>query len=62
MMVAFWFYIRIEQQPQLAIRYTKRIIKDGKGKTPSQLAPGTKVFELVEELIKYLPEEIKSDF
>ena len=36
----------------------KRIIKDGEGKTPTEIAPGTKVYELVEELAKYLPEEI----
>ena len=45
--------------PKLAIRYAKRIIKDGAGKTPTEIAPGTKVYELVEELAKYLPEEIK---
>lgn len=43
--------------PKLAIRYAKRIIKDGQGKTPTEIAPGTKVYELVEELAKYLPEE-----
>ena len=45
--------------PKLAIRYAKRIIKDGEGKTPTDIAPGTKVYELVEELAKYLPEETK---
>ena len=44
--------------PKLAIRYAKRIIKDGAGKTPTEIAPGTKVYELVEELAKYLPEEV----
>ena len=48
--------------PKLAIRYAKRIIKDGQGKTPSEIAPGTKVYELVEELAKYLPEEIKKQY
>ena len=48
--------------PKLAIRYAKRIIKDGEGKTPTEIAPGTKVYELVEELAKYLPEEIKNKF
>ena len=46
--------------PKLAIRYAKRIIKDGEGKTPTEIAPGTKVYELVEELAKYLPEEQKN--
>ena len=45
--------------PKLAIRYAKRIIKDGAGKTPTEIAPGTKVYELVEELAKYLPEEVR---
>lgn len=48
--------------PKLAIRYAKRIIRDGKGKTPAETAPGTKVYELVEELVKYLPESIKNIF
>lgn len=38
---------------ELAIRYAKRIIKEGTGKTPAEIAPGTKVYELVEELMKY---------
>ena len=29
---------------------------------PAEIAPGTKVYELVEELAKYLPEEIKQQF
>ena len=48
--------------PKLAIRYAKRIIKDGAGKTPTEIAPGTKVYELVEEMVKYLPEEFKYKF
>ena len=48
--------------PRLAIRYAKRIMKDGEGKTPSEIAPGTKVYELAEELAKYLPEEIRERF
>ena len=34
-------------------------MKEGEGKTPTEIAPGTKVYELVEELLKYLPEEEK---
>lgn len=30
--------------------------------TPTMIAPGTKVYELVEELVKYLPEEAKEKF
>ena len=48
--------------PKLAIRYAKRIIKDGEGKTPTEISPGTKVYELVEELAKYLPEEVQERF
>ena len=54
------FDVLIEKgNPKLAIRYAKRIIRDGQGKTPTEIAPGTKVYELVEELAKYLPEEVK---
>lgn len=57
------FNILMEKgNPKLAIRYAKRIIKDGQGKTPTEIAPGTKVYELVEELAKYLPEEVKRNF
>ena len=48
--------------PKLAIRYAKRIIQDGAGKTPTEIAPGTRVYELVEELAKYLPEEKRCYF
>ena len=48
--------------PKLAIRYAKRIIEEGTGKTPAEIAPGTRVYEIVEELVKYLPEEVKNKF
>lgn len=48
--------------PRLAIRYAKRIMKDGEGRTPTEIAPGTKVYELVEELAKYLPERFTNKF
>ena len=48
--------------PKLAIRYAKKIIIHHQGNTPTNIAPGTKVYELVEELAKYLPENIKSRF
>ena len=48
--------------PKLAIRYAKRIMNDHKGITPTMIAPGTKVYELVEELAKYLPEGVKEKF
>lgn len=50
---------KMKGNPKLAIRYAKRIIKNGEGKTPAEIAPGTKVYELVEELAKYLPEKIQ---
>lgn len=47
------FNILMEKgDPKLAIRYAKRIIEGNKGKTPSDIAPGTKVYGLVEELAK----------
>ena len=48
--------------PKVAIRYAKRIYKEGEYRTPTEIAPGTKVYELVEELAKYLPEEVKTRF
>ena len=57
------FDILLEKgNPKLAIRYAKRIMKDGEGKAPTDIAPGTKVYELVEELAKYLPEEVQKYF
>lgn len=57
------FEILMEKgDPKLAIRYAKRIIKDGHGNTPTDIAPGTKVYELVEELAKYLPAEKQKYF
>ena len=56
------FEILMEKgNPKLAIRYAKRIIKDGQGKTPTEITPGTKVYELVEELAKYLPEIVQKN-
>ncbi len=48
--------------PKLAIRYAKRIILENSGKPPAQIAPGTKVYELVESLAEYLPENVKELF
>lgn len=48
--------------PKLAIRYAKRIMKENNGKSSAMIAPGTKVYELVEELAKYLPEDIRINF
>ncbi len=57
------FSILMEKgNPKLVIRYAKRIMEENKGKTLSDIAPGTKVYELVEELVRYLPENIKQYF
>lgn len=48
--------------PKLAAKYAKRINKEHRFETPTNIAPGTKVYELVEELAKYLPEEYQSRF
>jgi hypothetical protein len=48
--------------PKLASRYARRIIEDNMNHSPADIAPGTKVYELVEELAKYLPENEKSKF
>ena len=44
------------------LRYAKRIIEENKGKTPTDIVPETKVYELVEELAKYLPENVGINF
>lgn len=57
------FMILMEHgNPKLAIRYAKRIMKDGAGRTPTEIAPGTKLYELVGELAKYLLEEVQERF
>lgn len=57
------FEILMEKgEPNLAIRYARRIIENGIGKTPSEIAPGTKVYALVEELANYLPDDAKRKF
>ena len=48
--------------PRLAARYARRIIDEHKGLSPAEIAPGTKVYELVEELAKYLPDEVRKKY
>jgi hypothetical protein len=48
--------------PKLAIRYAKTRISSFSETTDSDIAPGTMVYKLVEELAKYLPEEIRNKF
>ena len=42
---------------KLAIRYAKRIMEEGKGRAPADIAPGTNVYKLAEELLRYIPDE-----
>ena len=37
-----------------AIRYARKLDENNSGKTPSDSAPGTKVYELIEKLRPYL--------
>ncbi len=39
-----------------AVRYAEKILSENTGKTPSEIAPGTRVHELVKELRKYCRE------
>lgn len=48
--------------PKLAIKYAKRRIDECRGKSQAESSPATTVFELVEELAKYLPEGIKERY
>ena len=48
--------------PKLAIRYAKRILQENEGQTPAEIAPGTRVHELIEELAKYLPDNMRDSF
>lgn len=42
---------------QTAIRHAKMLHRDNRGKKPSESAPGTMVFELIEMLLPYIEEE-----
>lgn len=48
--------------PKMASRFARKLLMNSKDKQPSDIAPGTKVYELVEELAQYLPCEIKEKF
>lgn len=48
--------------PKLAIRHAERILRENKNRQPSQIAPGTKVQELVKALAVYLPKDLQSHF
>ena len=63
MILKFWILLVQHICPlDHSINIAGRIIKNGEGKTPAEIAPGTKVHELVEELAKYLPEEMQRKF
>jgi len=46
----------------LAIRHAKQRILECGEKSDADSAPATKVYELVEELAKYLPDDIKERY
>lgn len=48
--------------PRLAIKRAKQSIALGNGNPPSQIVPSSTVYQLVEELAKFLPQEILSKF
>ena len=48
--------------PAQAIRFAKKLIEGHETEPPSNIAPATKVYELVEELMVFLPEEIRLKF
>ncbi|MEG0452997.1 MAG: RloB family protein [Coprobacillus sp.] len=48
--------------PKLAIRYAKRLINENNHKPSADIAPGTKVYDLVERLSQYLPESLKNKY
>lgn len=48
--------------PKLAARYAKKLIKENEGRSSADISPGTKVYGLVKELAKYLPEDIRNRF
>ena len=54
--------IEAKGSPKLAIRHAKTILDENKGQSPSKIAPGTTVHELVEALAQYLPKEKKGYF
>ena len=45
----------------LAIRWAKQRMDEHTGKTPSQSVPATRVYELVEELRRYISEDNEAD-
>jgi hypothetical protein len=48
--------------PRFAICNAKKRISECRGKTPSASAPATKIYKLVEEIIKYLPKDVSHKF
>lgn len=45
--------------PKQAIKNSKRILKEASNKAPASIAPATTVHILVEELVRYLPNQVK---
>lgn len=45
--------------PKQAVKHSKRILKEAGNKAPASIAPATTVHILVEELVRYLPNQVK---
>lgn len=47
-------YNKLEKYQNIAVERAKRIILENKGKAPSQIAPASMIYELIEMLRVYL--------
>ena len=47
-------YNKLEKYQDTAIKRTKKIIEENKGKAPSKIAPGSTIYEIIEELKIYI--------
>ena len=48
--------------PRQAIKFAKTKIEKNKDLPPSRISPGTTFYKLVENLAKYVPDDIKEKF
>lgn len=48
--------------PKLVAKYARRIIEEHNGISSTNITPRSKVYELMEELAKYLPNEYREKF
>ncbi len=47
-------YNKLEKYQDIAIKRAKNIIEENEGKSPSKIAPGSRVYEIIEELKAYI--------